>query len=78
MTLIGSYHLIIDKLMEALAEKNMEISAKSSVSLNKRDCLILWFPSSVEDETLAEWFSVTIKHLIAEVEPKYLFKCTPL
>nr|CAH0105225.1 unnamed protein product [Daphnia galeata] len=70
LTLKGSYRLIIDKLMEALAEKNMEISAKSAVQLNKRDCLILWFPSSVEDETLAEWFDVTIKSLIAEVEPK--------
>ena len=74
LTLKGSYRLIIDKLMEALAEKNMEISAKSAVQLNKRDCLILWFPSSVEDETRAEWFDVTIKSLIAEVEPKYFIK----
>lgn len=38
LTLKGSYQLIIDKLMEALAEKNMEISARSSVRLHKKDC----------------------------------------
>ncbi|KAK4004485.1 hypothetical protein OUZ56_006218 [Daphnia magna] len=70
LTLKGSYRLILDKLVEALTEKNLPIAARSAVSLDKKDCLILWFPSTVEDESLAEWFDHTIKSLIAEVEPK--------
>ncbi|KAI9561370.1 hypothetical protein GHT06_012327 [Daphnia sinensis] len=70
LTLKGSYRLILDKLIEALTEKNLAIAARSAVTLNKKDCLILWFPSTVEDESLAEWFNHTIKSLIAEVEPK--------
>ncbi|XP_059350601.1 thioredoxin domain-containing protein 3-like isoform X1 [Daphnia carinata] len=70
LTLKGSYRLILDKLIEALTEKKLAIVARSAVSLNKKDCLILWFPSTVEDESLAEWFDHTIKSLIAEVEPK--------
>ena len=58
--------------MEALNERSLEIVARSAVQLNKRDCLILWFPTSVEDESLAEWFDATMQLLIAEVEPKYL------
>ncbi len=70
LTLQGSYRLVLDKLVEALNEKSLEIVARSAVRLNKRDCLILWFPTSVEDESLAEWFDATMQVLIAEVEPK--------
>lgn len=55
--------------MQALAEKNIEVAAKSAVRLQKQDCLILWFPSSVEDENLADWFDGIIRPLITQVEP---------
>lgn len=72
LTLQGSYRLIIEKLLLAMTERRLDVAAKSAVRLNKRECLILWFPSSVEDETLAEWFESTMKTLIEEVEPKYV------
>ena len=63
--------------MQLLAERNMEVAAKSAVRLHRRDTLILWFPSSVEDENLAEWFDTNINQLIAKIQPineKYFIK----
>lgn len=70
LTLQGSYHLITDKLFKALTKRKLKVAAKSTVRLNKKDCLILWFPSSVDYFSLSEWFDETIETLIAQVEPK--------
>lgn len=69
LVLQGSFRLIVDQLMQLLAERNMEVAAKSAVRLHRRDTLILWFPSSVEDENLAEWFDTNINQLIAKIQP---------
>ncbi|XP_057373096.1 thioredoxin domain-containing protein 3-like isoform X1 [Daphnia carinata] len=74
LTLQGSYHLITDKLFAALTKRNLKIVAQSAVRLNQKDCLILWFPSSVDYFSLTEWFDATIETLIAEVEPKIVLE----
>nr|CAH0105227.1 unnamed protein product [Daphnia galeata] len=70
LTLQGSYPLIIDKLMEAFAERNLEITTRSAVQIDKKDCLILWFPTYVDYLSLSDWLDHKMKTLIAEVEPK--------
>ncbi|XP_046633974.1 uncharacterized protein LOC124313215 [Daphnia pulicaria] len=70
LTLQGSYPLIIDKLMEGFVERNLEIVATSAVQVDKKDCLILWFPTYVDYLSLSDWFEHKLKTLIAEVEPK--------
>ncbi|KAK4004495.1 hypothetical protein OUZ56_006229 [Daphnia magna] len=74
LTLQGSYHLIIDKLFDALTKRNLKIAAQSAVRLNQKDCLILWFPSSVDYFSLDEWFDETIETLIAEVKLKIVLE----
>ena len=58
--------------MEALSERNFKIAARSAVQVDKKDCLILWFPTYVDYLSLSDWFEHKLKSLIAEVEPKYL------
>jgi hypothetical protein len=70
LTLQGSYPLIIDKLMEAFVERNLEITTRSAVQIDKKDCLILWFPTYVDYLSLSDWLDHKMKTLIAEVEPK--------
>ena len=70
LTLQGSFPLIIDKLTEAFVERNLEITARSAVQIEKKDCLILWFPTYADFLSLSDWFDQTLRTLIAEVEPK--------
>ena len=70
LTLQGSYPLIIDKLMEVFAERNLEITTRSAVQIDKKDCFILWFPTYVDYLSLSDWLDHKMKTLIAEVEPK--------
>lgn len=70
LVLQGSFRLILDRFVESCKNHPLEIVHRSAVQIDHADSLILWFPSTLEEDKLVEWVEATMGELITDVEPK--------
>lgn len=70
LVLQGSFRLLLDRFIESCQAHPLEIAHRSAVLIDQAESLILWFPSTLEEDKLVEFVESTMNELITDVEPK--------